>query len=346
MSSYSELQKKYGNFSVPAYKITSDGKELVQSEFIIDEITVDNGMGKTAGGCRFSLSNVYERGSRQFSSSALSKLTPGSKISISLGYGSSLVEVFTGYIDELKLRFNEDEIKLAVFCLDARALMRTGAFFAAHKDKSIQDIAGIVLDKYAPLISAKDITLASLEKEVNLTQAGSDLDFIQQAAQLRGLYFSIDNGKAFISKANDKVCVEFDWEHFSMEFGIRYLDLKLQGKGYDHTKMEPISVEKTVKQKAKQASLLTVSQVVPLAAHYSGDAAKAVIEAKAGTALSEAISGAITCRGIPEPKLGQKIKINKFPFASLSTGDSFTVISIRHNLSAADGFYTEIGIEG
>lgn len=346
MSSFSDLQKKYGDFSVPAYKITSDGKELPRSEFIIDEITVDNCMGETAGACRFSLSNVYERGSRQFSSSALSKLTPGSKISVSLGYGSSLTEVFTGYIDELKLRFNEEEIVLAAFCLDARALMRAGAFFASHKDKSLQDIAGAVLDKYSPLISAKDVALASLEKEVNLTQAGSDLSFIQQAARLRGLYFFVDKGKAFIAKADDTVCVEFDWEHFNMEFGIRYLDLKLQGKGYDHEKMEPISAEKTVKQKAKQASLLTVSEVVPLAAHYPGDAGKAVIEAMASTALRESISGFITCRGIPEPKLGQKIKINKFPFAALSTGDIFTIISVRHHLSGAEGFYTEIGIEG
>lgn len=346
MSSYSALQKKYGDFSVPAYKITSGGKELLHSEFIIDDITVDNSMGETAGACRFSLSNVYERGSRQFSSSALDKLKPGSKISMSLGYGSALTEVFTGYVDELKLSFNDEEIVLTALCLDARALMRTGVFFAAHKDKSIQDIAGGVLDKYSALISAKDVTLAPLEKEVNLTQAGSDLSFIQQAAQLRGLYFFIEKGKAYVSKADATVCVEFDWEQFSMEFGIRYLDMKLQGKGYDFDKMAPISVEKQVKQKAKQASLLTVSQVVPLTAHHSGDAGKAMIEAKAGVALREAMSGVITCRGIPEPKLGQKIKINKFPFAALSTGDSFTVISICHKLSTADGFYTEIGIEG
>lgn len=345
MSQFASLQQKYGDFAVPAYKIVSAGTELSKSEYILDHIVVDNGMGKTAGACRFSLYQVYEHGSRQFSGSALNKLTPGNQISVSLGYGSSVSEVFTGYIDELKMQYDRDTICLSAGCMDARALMRDGAAYSALKEKSTEDAVSAILDRYSPLISSRDITISTLEKNVYPTQTGSDLDYVQDAADKRGMYFYLECGKAFIAEAIDTICVEFDWTQFDMEFSMRYLERKICGLGYDYAAMEPFSVEKEAKAK-KQTSLLTVTQTVPLPPHSLGDAGTAVITALANTAKRETVSGTITCRGIPEPKLGQKLKINKFPLASFGAGDSFTVLSVRHRLDSDNGYLTEIGIGG
>lgn len=345
MSTFTSLRQKYADFAVPTYKITSDGKELSKSEFILDNIQVDNCMGQTAGACRFSLYQVYEHGSRQFSSSALGYLTPGSQISVSLGYGSSVCEVFTGYVDELGMRFDKEMICLSASCLDARALMRDGTFYVSLKDKSVEDAVTAILNRYSPLISSKDVTLAALEKDGNPTQAGSDLDYVQDAADNRGLYFYIECGKAYITKAQDTVCLEYDWTECEMEFAMRYLERTIIGTGYNFAAMEPISAQKEAKA-AKQKSLLTVNQTVALPSYWSGDAGTAVVTAMAEVAKRETLSGTITCRGIPEPKLGQKVKVNKFPLSSFGAGDSFAIVSVCHRLNSDDGYVTEIGIGG
>ncbi|MDR1735339.1 MAG: hypothetical protein LBR85_00515 [Oscillospiraceae bacterium] len=343
MSKYSDLRTAYGGFTVPAYKVFGAGSELSRSEFMIDGITVDNGMGKTAGACAFTVHDVYEHGSGQFSQTALDKLKPGSRISLSLGYGSSVSEVFSGYVDELAMRFDGENICLSAVCLDARALMRLGARYTAAKGKTVQNIAESLLDLYSPLVSAKEVTLAALEKEVCVTQAGGDLDFIQDAADLRGHYFYIDCGKAYVGGAKDTVCVEFDWPDTELELGARYVDLKITGMGYDHAKMEEFSSQKDAK--GTQKNLLAVTRIIPLPPHLLGDAGKAVVAAAADAAKREAVAGRVYCRGIPEVKLGQKIKINKCPFAAL-TGDRFTVVSVHHRMNSEDGFVTEIGIGG
>lgn len=341
MSKYSALRAQYANFTVPACKITFDGSEL--SGALFDGITADNSMGKTAGACRFTVHNVYEHGSGTFSSDAMSKLKPGGQVSVSLGYGSSLTQVFTGYIDELGLRYGEEDICLSVICLDARALMRHGSQYAAVKGKTAQKIAEELLDLYSPLVSGKKITLSALEKEVNITRAGGDLDYVQSAADLRGQYFFIDCGEAYIGGAKETVCVEFEWPDIEIDFNARYLDCKITGAGYDYPNMEAFSAQKDAKGVKK--NLLTVARTIALPPHLLGDAGTAVVAAAANSAKREAAEGTIYCRGIPEPKLGEKVKIAKFPFETLA-GDTFPVVSVHHRMNSEDGFVTEIGIGG
>lgn len=346
MSTYSSLSQKYNRFAVPAYKITSGGTELKRSEFVVSEIAVDNCTGETSGAARFTLTHVYERGSRQFNAAALKNMYPGTKVSVSLGYGSDLTEVFTGYIDELKTRFCEDEISLTAMCLDARGLMRSGSAYSAVKDKKIQDIATAILDKYSALVTSKDVKLDSWEQEVNLTQAGGDLDFLCNAAKSRGLLFYIDCGKAVVGAAKDKVCVEFDWEQFELDFSVRYLDEKLTVYGYDTRNMEAFSSEATIKHKAKQGSLLTLGYAARLPHYINKDSAKSHAEALAKKKAAEAVYGKLRCVGLPEVKIGEKVKINKFPLTAISVADSLTVVSVSHRFENEQGFNTEIGVEG
>ncbi len=341
MSKYSALRKQYSDFTIPAYTITIDNTKI--TDFLIDDIAVDNGMGTTAGACRFTAHDIYEHGSGSFSASALGSLKPGGKISVSLGYGSSVSEVFSGYIDELGMNFNEDNISLSAVCLDARALMREGAAYIAAKGKPAKTVLEAILDEYSPLISSKSVTLAALENEVNVTQAGGDLEYVQHAADLRGYYFFIDCGAAYIGEAKTTVCLEFDWPEVDIDFNARYKDVTICGMGYDHANMESFTAESSAK--GTQKDLLAVTKAIQLPPHLLGDSGTAVVKAAAKLAKRETASGIITCRGIPEPKLGEKITINSFPLASLS-GSSFCITSISHRMSSEDGFTTEIGIGG
>jgi phage protein D len=337
---------KYNDFAVPAFKVTCGGGELKHSEFSFTEIAADNSVGKTAGAARFTLTDVYERESRQFDADALKKLTPGTKVSIALGYGSDTTEVFTGYIDELKTRFDTEHMSLTALCLDARGLMREGSAFASVKDKKMQDAVTVILDRYKPLISSKDIKLEALEQDVNITQTDGDLDFVYNAAEARGLMFFIDCGKAVIGEAGDRVCAEFDWEQFEMDFSVRYLDEKLTAYGYDAQKMEPFSAEAKAKQSAKQESLLTVERALRLPRYIGADAAKKHIEALSKARVAAATVGTLICVGLPEVKIGQKVKINKFPLSAIGAGANLTVVSFSHRLDRERGFTTEIGVEG
>jgi hypothetical protein len=301
-------------------------------------------MGKTSGACRFSVHQAYEYGARRFCPSVLERLKPGGQISVSLGYGSCFGKVFTGYIDELGMRYNGEELCLNAVCLDARALMRDGACYHVAAGKSDDAMAGGILDKYSPLITEKSLMLPALGTGVNLTQPGSDLDYICGAAELRGKYFFIECGKAVIGDADNTVCVEFDWPDCEIELGARYLERKIIGAGYDYRDMQAFSDEKEIKAN-KQEALLTVIQNMQLPPHLLGDAGKSIVAAKINIAERQTVRGTVFCRGIPEPKMGQKVKINKFPFSSFS-GCVFTVISIRHRMDVANGYSTEIGIEG
>ncbi len=341
MSKYSVLRTQYSDFAVPAYTIKIDDAEI--TDFLIDDIEVDNGMGTTAGACRFTAHDIYEHGSGSFSAGALTNLKPGGQISVSLGYGSSVSEVFSGYIDELGMSFSEENISLSAVCLDARALMRDGSAYMAAKEKTTKTVVEDIMDEYRPLISSKSVTLAELENEVNITQAGGDLEYVQNAADLRGHYFFIDCGSAYIGDEKPSVCVEFDWPDIMMDFSARYVDVTVIGMGYDHAKMEAFSAESNAK--GTQKDLLTVKKAIQLPPHLLGDSGTAVVTAATKAAKRVASSGIIICRGIPEPKLGEKVKINSFPLASIS-GSSFCVTSICHRMSSEDGYTTEIGIGG
>ena len=346
MSSYESLTKKYNGFDVPAFKIICGESELKQSEFSFTEIAVDVGMGQTAGAARFTLTNVYERGSRQFAANALKALVPGQKVSVALGYGSSTSEVFSGYIDELKTRFTGEEMILTALCLDARGLMRSGSAYMAVKDKKMQDVVTAIFDRYAALVTEKDIKLEAWEKEVNITQDGGDLAFVAEAAETRGLFFYIDKGTAVIGPAQDKICIEFDWEQFAMDFSIHYLDEKLTVYGYDAQEMAPYTAEVKPQQTAKQEKLLTVEHALHLPHWYAADTAKKHIEALSKAKMGTALSGKIFCVGIPEAVIGQMVKINKFPLTTLGISNKLTITAVSHKLDKYSGFRTEIEVGG
>jgi hypothetical protein len=360
---FTSLQARYENFTVPAYQITAGGTELSSALFTVDDVSVDLSMGETSSACRFSLYYVYEPGSRSLNEAALSHLKPGTQIQVKLGYGSDLSEVFTGYVSELNFtagdgglrtadednvsnRFGAEDIRLTAYCLDARTFMRGAASLEAYKGKAAADAAALIFAKYKPLITSTDINLEALETEISILQQSEDLTFICEAAKTRGAYFFIDCGKAVINKATDTVCVEFDWEQISVDFSVRYLNTTFVGKGYDHGKMKLFTTEIPAKQTVSQAKLLTLVRVEELPRYLLGDSGKTVIKAKAETAVREAVFGTIFCTGITEPRLAQKVKINNFPMTAAGAADTFTVISLKHMLNSRDGFLTEIGIEG
>ena len=346
MSKFGDLQKKYQAFIVPAIDVYIDGSKLTLDDYILVHIAVDLSIGETCNACHFSLANVYEHSTRKIAPALLDKLKPGAVLEISLGYSSALSRVFRGYIWETRLDFEEDNLGLAVYGLDARGLMRENQRRVIYREQKMSDIIGTILGDYTPLINAKTIKVDNLEQETNIVQEGDDLAFLQEAADKRGLLLYIDQDRFVMDKPTDTVCIEFDWDQCAVAFGIRYLDEKITVAGIDPVNTRGFLVTKPAKQKASSKSLVTTNRHIPLGAYLMGDSATKVADSQADTAVREALRGRLTCTGLPEAALGQKVKINNFPFTPLGTGNVFTVVEVNHRFDGEKGFVTKIGITG
>lgn len=331
--------------AVPAYQIKAGNTELTKAEYAVSDISVDLSVGETCGACRFTLGHVYERGARKIQASMLDALKPGTLLSISLGYDSRYVPVFSGYVHELKLRFDGDEPEVIVFGLDARGLMRENTRGLIYKEKTISQIVNAILDDYATLITSRTVNMADWEQEAAIAQQEDDLSFLLNAAAGRGLLLYMANNQFVMDKPSSTVCAELDWEGRRTEFSLRYLDTSFTGIGCDPATAERFSAVKTAKAITEQAGLLTIKKHAPLASYHASQAAE-VMNALAETAAQEAFFGHISGRGVPGAAVGQKVKINHFPLTALKTGDTFTVVSVGHRLDGTRGFTTEIGITG
>lgn len=109
---YTDLQKKYGGFIAPHFTVYLDGKKLPCDEHNISELEVEiNGDG-TAGGCSFSVQDVYIYGTNTWDNAIVQQLVPGAEIKIVGGYGKdekkSQKELFYGYVDDFTVEFSAE----------------------------------------------------------------------------------------------------------------------------------------------------------------------------------------------------------------------------------------------
>jgi len=347
MSTFSSLKTKYGDFLVPDWEIKTGGTVLSTDTCALYEILTENSAGTAAAACRFTLGALYNPESREFSSAVLGAIKPGAKAEISLGYADGGVsKVFSGYISELQVNYSADEITLSGFCLDGRALMKGGSAYKAVKDKKIDDAVKAVLGKYSSVITSTDITLAAWEENCNITQAGDDLSYVAQAAESRGSYFFIDCGKARIDDGKTDVCAEFTWEDCEARINVKYLDTGYKAGGYDPAQMTPFTKTAKTKAAATQSTLMTTEKVILTPPYLSADSAESYMKALVKAAERSAVFGRLYCEGLPDVKIGKRVKIKKMPLGTAGVGEEFTVVSVKHSLTADEGFTTEIGIEG
>jgi phage protein D len=348
MSKFSSLNEKYGNFVAPVYSVLADGTEIKPDMASIASIRVDLSMGDVASACRFTLFGIYDRESRKVSDAVLKALKPGATLEISLGYISNPVKVFTGFVAETSLHYANDEegVYLQVTGLDARALMKDSYTRTLSKDKTIKALLEGALKNYGPLIKKVEAQVDDLTSDIYLAQVSDDLEFVCNAARLRGLYFYIDCGTAYIGKAKSDVSIEFDWEQCVADLSLRYLEREYTAQGYDHGKMKEFTATAKAKGLAAQKSLVTLKTILPLPSCYTDDVAKTIAEAAALSDKRNSVGGELTCPGIPEPKIGQKLKLNKSPLASTGMGESFLITAIHHSMDDESGYHSTIEFAG
>ncbi|MGN1120703.1 MAG: hypothetical protein ACI4Q4_10115, partial [Oscillospiraceae bacterium] len=105
--SFEQLEKKYNGFVGADCVIDVDGFELNQ-KFRLRNVTVQISAMYEAGYCEFTVFDGFDNTGSGFEpdKELAKKLTIGKNVTIKLGYGGKLSDVFKGYVDALKIDYN------------------------------------------------------------------------------------------------------------------------------------------------------------------------------------------------------------------------------------------------
>lgn len=141
---FNDLKKRYENFSDPIALITVDEKEIQKKQDItINEVEISITAGFEAGIATIYVGNVYDRERSIYDVEKIKKyFTIGKVVSIALGYGNAVRDVFKGFISQVGFSYKEEEMPLVrVTCMDIKGIMMNSNF---NKQLAAKDYSGAV----------------------------------------------------------------------------------------------------------------------------------------------------------------------------------------------------------
>lgn len=335
MSAISSLSEKYSDFMVPAFDIFVDGSKI-SKEFGATSLSVTLGMGKAANACMFELQNIYDQKARKILSDISDKFILGKTVKVSIGYGSKLTKVFTGYIDDLSYRFSADRGPvLQVLCLDARALMKHNTANLVNIKDDVKTIVQKMLKSYSPLISSCSLDMPELAKQRQVRIEETDLDFVYNEAEKRDRLFYILDDKVYVEASPSETCVTYEWDSSYTQFSFSMSYLKHTVRTHANQEgMNGFFKDAKALQPAKQSEAVNT----PLTTHFrlgeqTQEDAQKIAQSLANTDKRNCQSGTVISIGLPEVMPGKLITIEKFPIKQTSTKDTFVVTAVKHMLN-------------
>lgn len=345
---YSSLRSEYNNFIVPTCKIKIDGTELSTLKVKVTNINVTLELDDPSS-ANFTLSNIYDLKSSSLSSNVTAKLKLGSKISIELGYGSTLKNVFCGYINNLAYDF-EQIPSVTVACLDIRGLMRRNIRRGLQFDeKKYSDVAKTILDKYKTICPNQKIDATTDEIEHIMQDKVSDLEFLCDIIGPKAEREFLVMGDTAYFREYDKdktplLTLERGKGLISFTYSSSYCNETVKIYGHDEAKKDVLVVSKEVKTDNSTASLVTPGIIAELALSDADDNSKATyyLNSEVKNRLRGAQSGSGSCIGIPDLIPGKYIKIDKL---DTLVNKTYYLKQVKHTFST-DGFTTEFDLGG
>jgi phage protein D len=349
-SNFSSLSKKYDNFRVPAAKLRVGGRNILDIKGVsLDNLQIRLSLNG-AGSASFTMNDCYDYKNSTFLKELKSAAVLGKTVEAELGYGSSTVLVFKGFLAAVDMALDvEDGISFVMTAMDARRLMMTdNQHSVMYTEKKYSDIAKKILKRYEPLCSAK-VEATSGELENPIQQELSDYEFLTgKLARQDGMEFFVVADKAYFrkKKSNKTPAITLGIESGLKSFKRRavYLDRKIQVQGYSANPGERILGEADAKSGEKQekalheAGLTVVKMADISTAQAAGNAAKSLAEALA----DESMQAEGTCVGLPQIVPGRFIKIEGID----SMADKkYYVTEVSHTLGG-NGFTTSFEING
>ena len=126
---FEDLEKQYDHFGHPVVSIEINGQEFEENKYGmgVSDIRIELSAGFEASMASFVLYNVYDMVEGTFVFDRFKKyVLLGSSVVIYAGYGSSVREVFRGFIAKVNFIYEEDEVPgVMVTAMDIKGIMMT-----------------------------------------------------------------------------------------------------------------------------------------------------------------------------------------------------------------------------
>jgi phage protein D len=339
---FDNLLKEYGNFRVPSFKLVIDNNPF---ELFTENLNITLATN-TASSLSFNLSGGYDLAKHTFKWDSIAL---GAKVSASIGYGSNLKTVFTGFINNINYEYN-DNPAISVTCLDAVTLMQTGTTRAVtHTAKSCAEILRNIMKNYSLICKEGDIdSSAKFQNNIELQQTSNDYNFIKNdltAVENAEQIFFICNDKYYFVKpdkySSPITTLEWGRSVLNLSLGYRFADLKIQGVGEKDTDRSEVTGKTISNQKSVTSSPVTEFMQFPEL--NSSEKVASKIKACMNEKLSQCKTANAVCIGLPEIVPNRYIKFSGF--GNNIDGLSLRINRVTHNIGI-NGFKTSFDVVG
>lgn len=259
---YDALKEKYGDFCAPLIKIKDSGVDLVSTmNLSIMDFKVTLSL-EAASMVVFRLGDVYDEQSHSFDSKVKNKFKLGSILEVEVGYFSSTLKIFKGFVAMLRAEFGKTTA-LVVTLMDARRLMMlSGNRQLLHDEKNYSEIVHKILNDYTKLCFPNvDSTFDNLDRPVS--QQHNDYLFITrdiiQSGKADREFFVLGDQVYFRTPRKVKssiMTLTLGRELYTLQTEESYLDMKIEVLGYNEFQKAHKGKEKVDSIK-KQDDILT-----------------------------------------------------------------------------------------
>lgn len=345
---FAQLEKKYSGFYDGRCGIDIDGFQLVP-KYSIRSLTVQLSAMYEAGYAEFVVfgDSSHSTGITSPDKDLMPKVKLGKSVSISLGYGSRLTDVFSGYIDSVRFEYSHtDGWLLVVTCLDGRGMMMNSARSEIKTGmKRYSDAVKKTLGAYGDFFS-----IGKVQQTPELSQpfsqlAESDYDFVVRLAKRVNYSFFISLGKAyFIPVGSDRtelirISPEMELLRFSLETSLKNRISKVVVINNDETdekkriKSEASAVnvlETGSSSRAAASSAIKTGMVRTIAdpAAATNESAKQIAQAELDRMSYSSVGGSAEFSGLPEMLPGKFAVVGGFG----SPDKSYYIKKVTHRL--------------
>lgn len=348
-TSYKDLTNKYANFIVPTVKLNINGSDVVkQKGFLIEHLEVSLST-TVAGMVVIKIAHQHDVESHSFSSSVKSVFQLGTVVEVELGYLSSTVKVFKGYVEMVGVEAGQDML-YSVTLMDVKRLMMTsGRKNVLYTVPNYSDAVKQLLGKYSKVCAQKiDATDDKLLSPIS--QNGNDYDFIMGNLISRGKVdreFLVVAGTAYFRKPDPKAApvmkARFGRELLSFQVNFSYQEATIKVIGVDE-KQEAVEAEARVKGIQPQAALLSPAPEHLLADPHvdSVEKAKTKAESIARQQMQKSCYGQGVMVGIPEIVPGRYIEVENI---DSSVDKVYYITEVKH-MFTRERFTTQFEVGG
>lgn len=364
MAKYSieQLKKKYEGFADGGCSISVDGFDL-SGKFPLRALTVQLTALYEASFASFTITDGFNGNGSGFEmdKTLSKKLKIGKSVTVGLGYGKAMTEVFEGHVDSVRVDYDSGTgFSISVVCLDGKGMMMN-SFRSEIKTgrKKYSDAVKDTLSQYSSFITSSKVKatpeLASPFSQLN----ESDYDFVVRLAKRLNYGFYILRGKAyFVPFGADrtslvKITPQTEIYGFSMESCLRRRFSKVVVVSNDET-----DEKKRVKSEASTVNVLESDSAGKAAANsaITGTMVKTIVDVSASTkelanSLAQAeldrqsycsVEGEVEINGLPELVPGVFAELSGF---GGEFEKSYYIKKVTHRLSG-EKFTTKLSLGG